>query len=453
MNGNWMRNLRKNIIDLDKLPKLLLIFALCFLSFNYGLAVQQYQLFPYALMVQAKEGLNMILPNGDEWHYHETHYTSKVPTHDPNTAYPGLSLITSVAGDNRLAVSIIDMDGTTIHEWNIDWFAMWPDATHVPKSDLPKKRPGVHVHGAELLENGDLVFNFDYFGLVRLDICGNTVWRLPYRTHHSIYQDENGILWVPGQRDHEEPLPDFPNYKPPVEEPTVLKISPQGKILGEISILDVLKQNKLQALLNMYSKRNPDDDDTTVSGDIFHLNDVETFPNSLPEGAFNAGDIMLSLRNINTILVFRERDLKVTHVVTGDFVRQHDPDFIDGNTISIFDNNNVEADEQGHQSRIVLQSFTDNDSHIYYAGNPQNPFFTHIMGKHQWLPNGNLLITESMKGRAFEIDEQGIIVWEYINLVEDGYIGIVEEAQRLPNTFTKAFVEQRTQKCTPTTLN
>ena len=69
------------------------------------------------------------------------------------------------------------------------------------------------------------------------------------------------------------------------------------------------------------------------------------------------------------------------------------------------------------------------------------------MGKHQWLKNGNLLITEGSEGRAFEINKNGNIVWEYINLVEDGYIGIVEEVQRLPNNFTKEFFEQRTKDC------
>ena len=60
-----------------------------------------------------------------------------------------------------------------------------------------------------------------------------------------------------------------------------------------------------------------------VTGDTLHLNDVETFPSHLEEGVFKAGDIMLSLRNINTVLVFRDEDLKVTHINTGTVVRQH----------------------------------------------------------------------------------------------------------------------------------
>ncbi|MCP4267040.1 MAG: hypothetical protein GY931_04645 [Maribacter sp.] len=380
-----------------------------------------------------------------QWLYQKTKYTERVPVYDKNAAYNGPTLITSVAKDNTLSVRIISMKGALIHEWNIDWFEIWPDATHIPDNDddRPKSQPGTHIHGVELLENGDLVFNFEHLGLVRLDVCGKVVWRLPYRTHHSIYKDEYNNLWVSGQKKHTRSLSDLPNYKPIFKEPTVLKVSEDGKILNEISILSLLKENNLQGLLFMSSKNNLN---TVVSGDIFHLNDVEIFPSFKDEGVFKAGDIMVSLRNINTILIFSEKDQKIKYISIGEFVRQHDPDFIDGNTISVFDNNNIAPKNYGHQSRIVIKSFKDNQSHVYYTGSKKNRFYTEIMGKHQWLSNGNMLISESMKGRAFEIDKNGNTVWEYVNIVDKGYIGILEEAKRLPNKYSKDFFERSIQK-------
>ena len=156
---------------------------------------------------------------------------------------------------------------------------------------------------------------------------------------------------------------------------------------------------------------------------------------------------MVSLRNINAILIFREENLKITHLSVGEFVRQHDPDFIDGNSISVFDNNNIAPERFGHQSKISIKSFVDNQSYVYYTGTEQEPFYTDIMGKHEWLPNGNLLVTESMRGRAFEIDDQGNIVWEYVNIVDNGIIGIVEEVHRLPGEFDNDFFEQAMRNC------
>jgi hypothetical protein len=50
----------------------------------------------------------------------------------------------------------------------------------------------------------------------------------------------------------------------------------------------------------------------------------------------------------------------------------------------------------------------------------------------QWLPNGNLLITESMEGREFEINSRREVVWEHMSYVEAAVVGIVEEVERIP---------------------
>jgi len=49
-----------------------------------------------------------------------------------------------------------------------------------------------------------------------------------------------------------------------------------------------------------------------------------------------------------------------------------------------------------------------------YKSDPPSDFYTSIMGGCERLPNGNTLITESMKGRVFEVTPEGEMVWEYI---------------------------------------
>jgi hypothetical protein len=442
-----MKKFLKAKINLDSFPKILFILSLCLISFGYGYLAFMLELFPHSII---RDGIllidEIISPPEVPWYYVKTDYSTTVPVYIKNSTYDGLSFVTSIIEDDKLAVSIIDMKGDLVHRWDINWFELWPDAAHISESapDYPQSQPGTHIHGALVLENGDLIFNFTNLGMVRMDVCGNVVWKLGYRTHHSIHMDEDGNLWAPGMIKHYEPVPDLPSHQPLFTEDTILKVSLDGEILKEISVFEIFKKNDLEGLLNLSSL---DDPTVYVSGDTLHLNDVETFPRDFEEGVFAAGDIMLSLRNINTILIFREEDLKVTQVSTGAFVRQHDPDFIDGNTISVFDNYNIAPEDFGHHSRILIRSFADGQQYIHYTGTEEQPFYTAVMGNHQWLPNGNLLITESDKGRAFEIDPQGNIVWEYINIVDEGYTGIVEDVQRLPDFFTEDYFSQITKAC------
>jgi len=465
--------MKKYKINVDNLSKRLFIVSLLSLIFAYGFLSSQFHIFPYSLIANVKSSIGTILKDKENrsWYYQKTDHTKKVIIYNKKSISKGLTLISSLGKDNTISLKVIDINGSIVHSWDVDWFKIWPDATHLPEKDLPKSRPGTQIHGMVLLKNGDVVFNYATLGLVRLDVCGNVVWRLPYRTHHSVYLDEYDNLWVPGQKNHEERLSAFPAYKPPFLEPTVLKISLEGKILDEISIFDLLKENKLESLLYMSALH---DYLLEVSGDTLHFNDLETFPSYMDEGVFKHGDIMISLRNISAIIIFSEKDRKVKYVDMGGYVRQHDPDFIDGNTISIFDNHNTSnipdfttkrrsisdnkhiastSENNIHKSRIVIKSFADKRSFVYYEGNKKHPFYTSMMGKHQWLPNGNLLITETLKGRAFEIDPKGNIVWEYFNIVKKGYIGIISEAQRLPVQYTKAFFDKKVQECKNKKLN
>jgi hypothetical protein len=160
-------------------------------------------------------------------------------------------------------------------------------------------------------------------------------------------------------------------------------------------------------------------------------------------GYFSYPDVMISLRNINTIIIYNDSTKIVKNVSIGGFVRQHDPDFIDGNHISIFDNHNIGSYETNRQSKILIKSFLDNQISEYYIGNELTPFNTNIMGKHQWLENGNLLITESMQGRAFEVTPEKKIVWEYRNVVGGVKLGLVEEATRVTPNKVKYFLERK----------
>lgn len=356
-------------------------------------------------------------------------------------ACEGLSFVTRMAAGGVMSVVVMDVDGKILHEWAIDWFKIWPDAKHVPADIMPKSRPGTMIHGAVLLEeSGNLVFNFEYLGLVCLDFDGKVVWRLPYQTHHSITRADDGNLWVCGQKLRTTPTKWIPEASLPFKEDTLLEVTPDGKIAHEWSVVDLLCDNGKEALLYVGSRK---PNYPVIEGDVLHLNDVEPFPSSMKAGFFKKGDVLVSLRNINTIFVFNREDKKIKFLHTGSFVRQHDPDFVDGNTVSVFDNHVTGHAVQESKTRILTISAPEQIVKTVIANTPEHPFTTSLMGKHQWLPNGNLLITEASYGRAIEVNPKGEIVWEYNNYIEKGIVAVVQETTRLPPSCALLFSNSR----------
>jgi hypothetical protein len=442
-------------LDTDKLARHMLVLSVVMAGFGYGVVAEHFGLFPVPWMKSANAAVEAMLEETGTrlpWYYVRSSQRDRVRVRAQAAVAPGLTLISGVAERDESWVRVVDISGRPIHSWRIDWFKIWPSATHVPADVLPKSNGGL-VHGVVLLPGGDLVFNFEELGMVRLDPCGNVVWRLPYRTHHSVSRDEDGNLWVPGLITREHKVDSLPNHQAPFDDYTLLKVSPDGQILEERSVVELLQKNGLRGLLHMSSIANRN---TAVTGDTLHLNNVEVFPSTLAPGVFKRGDVMVSLRNINAIVVFDPSDWHVKFTSIGGVLRQHDPDFIDGNTISVFDNNNLAVwrenddsrpDPAGHHSRIATVSALTGTVTTRYAGSPERPFFTDIMGQHQQLANGNVLITESIAGRVFEIDRAGNTVWEYFNLIDDGMLGLVGDARRLPGDLDERFFSRISSAC------
>lgn len=406
------------------------------LMFSYGVAVGMFQIFPYAFIRKALQGLGQL--NGGNFivYYHPVRDASWKPILDTKDAYDGLNLVTRVGADDHLVAEIIDMQGHRVHSWNVDWFSIWPDAGHLPAEVKPRSEPGCQIHGAAVMPDGDLVFNYDYLGLVRLDPQGKVKWRLACQTHHSLHVSDDGHLWVCGQEREVTPEDVYPRRTAPYDASMILEVSPEGEILNRWSVEGLLRKNGYAGLLGMshgfvngYAKQ-----------DILHLNDVETFPASEAEGFFKKGDVLVSLRNISTIFVFERGTERIKYLTTGRTVWQHDPDFVDGNRIAVFDNKGGGIDEgEAPSSRILVFSADKAEPEVRFAGTEIRPFYTGIMGKQQWLPNGDVLITETDGGRGFEINADGEIVWQYVNFVKPGVVGIVQEVTRLPSDTRRLF--------------
>ena len=108
---------------------------------------------------------------------------------------------------------------------------------------------------------------------------------------------------------------------------------------------------------------------------------------------------------------------------------QHEPVLLDNGHFLLFDN-------MGHHGRSKVIEFDPFTREITWSfkGDEENDFFSKLCGSNQRLPNGNTLITESLRGRAFEVTPGGRIVWRWVSpyrIGENG-IAVLMEVIRLP---------------------
>ena len=249
-----------------------------------------------------------------------------------------LLFLTGFFNENN-ELRLIRRNGNVIARWPVHFSEIFPDAGHLRKP--PATDWNVDTHGALALPDGSVVFNFDSGGLVKLDRCGKVVWTLARKTHHSVELAEGGGFWVPGTRYHsEESDSPFPPFQTPFEEDTIMKVSEDGEVLIEISVPKLFYDNGLEALLTATGemffqfKMNWDQE-------IVHLNKIEelssVFADDFP--MFKAGDLALSLRKYNLILVVDPDTKKIKWLRIGPWLRQHDPEFIPGGKLIVFNNN------------------------------------------------------------------------------------------------------------------
>jgi hypothetical protein len=401
---------------MKKLAMLLLagfLFFLCLAgAWGYGVLSFKNGLFPYeqvkSAVAAARNSFDvMFVPH----HLYPAVYDfSGARVHDRGRISNGSTLITSYFSDLdwRPGIKLLDVDGNVLHTWNADPSILFPE-----KSNLINN----YVHGTYLFPNGDILVNLEFMGLVRMGPCGDIKWKLGApAAHHSITPSPDGNFWVstnviwPDDQEGRSHLAEYPLLQPPLYEDHATKVSPDGKVLQDINLIDVVYRNHLERAIRKIGRQ--------YSGDIFHLNDVEELTAEMAESypLFEAGDLVVSLRYLDLVMVFDPDTLAVKWYSLDLTIQQHDPDFIGDGWIGIFDNNDDGARGAylGGSRIVAIQPHT-GARKVLYPNSGADPFYTSAGGKWQLLPNGNMLMVEARKGRALEVAPDGTTVWEWVN--------------------------------------
>lgn len=426
----------------SRLEKIAFVLSLMVLSFLYGFAARWHGWFPNTVLEQASQKITALSSTFDptsalvrvrvyDW--------SGARVKDAKKIQPGLTVVTSSwegKGGLKPELRLLDKQGRTVHRWRIDRNALFADSALGLRGGNPNRRI---LNGSLLLPNGDVLVNLNYIGTARLDACGRVQWTSVEGNHHSIAQAADGSFWVPGTSQRlRTSTPAHPNGIPGFDDPVyldwILHLSKQGALLDKINVLDLLYANGLERHISKVSQPQAGTGGPRKN-DITHMNDVEPLPPSLADEypPFDAGDLLVSLRNLHLVLVFDPASNNVKWHASAPFIQQHDADFIGDGWIGVFDNNE-DFTSRGTMlggSRIVtLQPHTDS-VHVRFPTPRSAPLYTDVWGKWQHLDNGNLLLTESSAGRIVEVAPNGRTLWEWVHApYDDSKVPVITKAAR-----------------------
>lgn len=365
----------------------------------------------------------------------------------------GLTLYSS--GDGPHAV-LIDMDGNIVHEWRMPFSEIHDETSPIPN---PQKDDFMHWHTAKMAPDGDLIVQYTAagdtpygYGMAKIDRNSKPVWKYLGTAHHDFSIAPDGRIYALTQEFRFNTYANRKQLTPPRLDDFAVILSPEGKEIKRVSILD--------ALINSSYANMVDFAPYFSNEDVLHTNTIQLITEETAENFAKgkAGDVVLSFRDLGIIAVLDMDAEKVVWATRGPWLGQHDPDVLPNGDILLFDNQGQLADPEAGQSRILQIDPETNGITWEYKGTAEQKFDSNIRADQQRLANGNTLITESSGGRLLEVTPEGEIVWEFHNPIRRDdpdnpgkkLIPVVSQAERISDERAALY---RDTDFTPTSTN
>lgn len=349
---------------------------------------------------------------------------SGVTVFDPERTFPGLNLYTS---GHAPEVLLMDMEGRPLHRWRYRYPRAFPGRE---EGDGTR-----YFRRAHLLPGGDLLALYQSGGLIRLDRDSKLLWALDSGVYNDLYVTADGrILTIVKEA---KVLPEIRPGEPVLED-SLLVLTLDGEPLRRISLLEALAGSRFRDLIWPLPE----------TEDIFHTNTVQLLEEDHGEGAWRSGNILLSLREIDTLAVLDPARERVVWARRGPWRAQHEPVLLPGGHLLLFDNRG-----NGGWSQVLEMERESGEVVWRWASDPPERLSSPEAGAAARLPNGNTLITVSERGRAIEVTPEGEIVWEYVSPHRAGprrdLVATLFEVVRLPEESVAGWLPRRRRSSQP----
>lgn len=202
-------------------------------------------------------------------------------------------------------------------------------------------------------------------------------------------------------------------------EDGILVLSDRGEIVHEIGLTEIFANN--QMLPYIYGAK-------ALEVDPYHLNSVFPAERSFPENNIEAGDLLLSIRNLSMLLIYRPSTNKVVWHKIGPWSHQHSAKFDEEGNIYVFDNNifttnfNRRSEEaefrNSNGNRILKYDFTDGAVTEFKNKCIAEQDVHTITGGSVYIKNGAMTLTYSSKGIISHCDLHSNKISFFVDLVE-----------------------------------
>ena len=294
---------------------LALIFLCTVGGFGYGIAVGLYRIWPYQQIRLVKDEAKFLFSDLQGGLDRQIVRSGSVSRSDfrpldlgsPVTGGSAVQFsqsrpvggLTAVLGsfefdDFAHGVLLLGPEGEVLHRWLVNEVAI----------DDPSRRDPLHKfpHGLVMLPDGSILVNFDGgVSLQRFDACGSVVWSLDRKYHHLMTLDETmSSVWtlvnedpVAGEGDDLALRREI--QKISVEDGSIERRFTMRDVIDANPTLDVLGIRQIEETSGGY----------TWDLDAIHDNDVDPLPSAYAERfpMFTPGDLLISLRSLNAVIV------------------------------------------------------------------------------------------------------------------------------------------------------
>lgn len=409
----------KNSTLIDKLFFAGLLIGVAFLSFVAGLAVNSYEEGVFKMVSgeveiaqqqsDFKETIKQFIKNKELRNIEPMVQNARVETWDRAQTQDGYTLIAIRYSDTAY---LINMEGKIVHRWTMPFTKAWPNPKHISS---PKRAGFSYVRTAKAYPNGDLLAVYENsldtpygYGIAKLDKDSKLLWRYNENAHHDVYVDqENGNIYGLKQVFVKQIIPGLEGLSYPILADDIITLSPSGNEISRISLLEAFRNSPYAQLLYTIPKNE-------ILWDRLHTNSIYKLEPSIAAKfpMFRAGQLLISMRNINTIAVLDPETKKIVWAYQGIWKAQHSPVFLANGHILLMDNKGFVSGGNPYSRLLEIDPVTLAINWVY-TGNDKRPYYSEAYGYVQRLENGNTVATESYNGRVFEITKDGKIIWDY----------------------------------------